>query len=728
MQPTTENTEKIQGTVERITFHNPENGFSVLRVQVDGYPDLITIVGQAFNIAVGETIECEGTWQRDKTYGKQFKSSHPIQAVLPHTLAGMEKYLASGMIRGVGPHTAKLLINAFGDQVFAVLDKEPEKLATLPGIGKKRKKQIIASWSQQQSIQNTMVFLQSYGMSVNKAVRIHKTYGDRAKDKITENPYQLAFDVQGIGFKSADELAMRLGFEKQSIHRAQAGIHHVLQEHCQQGHCAARHEALIEKCSELLEIDASIIQEAINKEVSQQHLIIDQLEEETAIFPALFYHAELSAAQELIRLLQGKLPWGEIDVMKAIPWVEEKTQLQLADSQKQAIEIALQHKVMIITGGPGVGKTTIVNSMLYMMRAKRLSVALCAPTGRAAKRLAESTRLTAKTIHRLLGFNPETRSFKHDDTNPLPIDVLIIDEASMIDILLLHHLLKAVPDHAAVFFLGDVDQLPSVGSGAILMDMIRSNIIPTVKLTEIFRQAANSHIILNAHRINTGELPLPNDSALSDFFTIYADSPDEIQQQLLTLVTTRIPSFMPCNPITDIQILTPMNRGQLGTIALNSVLQQALNGEAQPKISRFGLTYSPGDKVIQTVNNYDKDVFNGDIGFIAHIDLDKAVVKIAFDHKIVEYEFNELDELSLAYAISIHKSQGSEFPIVIIIVSTQHYLMLAKNLLYTGVTRGKRLVILLGSKKAVHIAVNNNQENKRLTKLAEHLSVLNHEI
>ena len=712
--------ELVHGLIERVTFHNPQNGFCVLRVKTQDSPDLITVVGYAGHLAVGEHIECNGRWHQDATYGKQFKADH-LQCIPPSSLDGIEKYLSSGLIKGVGPATAKILIEKFGEEVFKVLENEPERLMAVSGITKKRKKQIIDSFAAQKSVKDIMVFLQSHGVSTTRAVKIYKYYGDAAISKVTENPYRLAKDIQSIGFKTADDLAVRLGCDLNSIERARAGVHHVLNMHCEHGHVAAAYQHLIDESAALLEIDSSIIQSAIDEEIKSGTLILEQLENQSCIFTVLLHQAERESTAHLLRILNGNLPWGEIDFPRAIAWVEEKTGLQLANSQKKAIEIVLQHKLAIITGGPGVGKTTVVNSVLKMMQAKRLSVSLCAPTGRAAKRMTETTNVTAKTIHRLLGFNPETRSFSHHEGNPLPIDVLIVDEASMIDIVLFHHLLKAIPDHAAVFFVGDVDQLPSVGPGAVLMDMINSTIIPTVRLTEIFRQASNSKIIVNAHRINQGEIPLPNEIHDSDFYTIYLNNTDEIQSQLIELVSKRLPDYTHCNPLSDIQVLTPMNRGGLGTIALNTLLQKSLNGEAEPKVIRYGFTFSPGDKVIQTVNNYDKDIFNGDIGYVTQVNLDKQMIKVLFDQHLVEYDFSDLDELSLAYAVSIHKSQGSEFPIVIVLLATQHYLLLAKNLLYTAVTRGKRLVVLVGEKKAINIAIKNNQDKNRLTTLSTRL-------
>jgi len=713
-------TERIQGTVERVTFHNPENGFCVIKVSIKGHHDLITIVGNAPKIAAGEHIECLGDWHQDKVYGKQFKASQ-FNLIPPSSLEGIEKYLGSGLVRGVGFQTARILTQAFGEEVFNVLENEPERLMALSGIPIKRKKQILDSWTEQKSVRDIMVFLQTHGVSTARALRIYKTYGDAAIHKVKENPYRLATDIQSIGFKVADELALRLGLAIDSLQRARAGVHYVLHEHCRHGHCAAEYPYLIETSASLLGMPADIIKDAIEEEIAEKKLILEKIDEVDCIFPVLLHEAECEVAEHLSRIFYGKRPWEKIEIHEAIDWVENHTGLQLAESQKNALVMVFSNKLSIMTGGPGVGKTTVVNSILKIMQANTLSVALCAPTGRAAKRLTETTGFKAKTIHRLLGFNAETREFKHHQDHPLPIDALIVDEASMIDTVLLNHLLKAIPDHAALLFVGDVDQLPSVGSGAVLMDMIRSEVISTVRLTEIFRQAADSKIIVNAHRINQGELPLPNEGMSNDFYTIFADNPEDIQTQLLELVSERLPQYLNCNPLTDIQVLTPMNRGGLGSVALNVLLQEKLNYAAEPKIARYGHSFAPGDKVIQIINNYEKDVFNGDIGFVTDVNLAENKLKVSFDYRIVEYAFAELDELSLAYAISIHKSQGSEFPVVVMLLAVQHYMLLAKNLLYTGVTRGKRFVVLLGEKKAVNIAVKNNQENKRLTKLSQRL-------
>lgn len=634
----TQTLDRIEGSIERVTYHSQETGFSVLRVKAKGYSDVITIVANAACIHAGEYILCEGGWVNNKKHGMQFKATK-IQVVPPASLDGIEKYLSSGMVKGIGPHFAKKLVRAFKESVFDVIENNPERLTELAGIGEKRKEQVLAAWSEQKSIRNIMLFLQSHGIGTTRAVRIYKTYGDQAISYVRENPYRLAEDIHGIGFKIADALAQSLGTPKDSMMRAQAGIHYVLQEFCDHGHCAAEYQKLLTASASLLEIPEAIIHQAIDHEVQANRLKLDTINEVSCIFPMPLYHAELAVTQHFLRILKGKLAWGNIDVSKAITWVENKTKLKLSETQKLAIEKVLKHKLCIITGGPGVGKTTIVNSILKIIKAKGLSTALCAPTGRAAKRLTESTGLSAKTIHRLLIFDPITASFKHHQNNPLNLDVLVVDEASMIDITLMQQLLAAIPDHASLLLIGDIDQLPSVSPGAVLKDLIHSNIIPTVRLTEIFRQAANSKIILNAHRINQGEMPLVNETAMSDFFMMYAENPEHIYDQLISLVATRIPQYIQCDPIKDIQVLTPMNRGGLGAWSLNAALQQRLNGHAEPKITRYGRTFALGDKVIQLVNNYDKEIFNGDIGFITDFNLEEQCMKVCFDTRIVTYDF-----------------------------------------------------------------------------------------
>ena len=718
-QQATTPVERLAGSIERITFHSEESGFCVLRVKVKSQRDVVTVIGNAVTIAPGEYIECLGFWINDKTHGLQFKTTE-LKTVRPSTIEGITKYLASGMVKGIGPHFAKQLVKTFGEAVFEIIEQTPNRLREVPGIGEKRYTQIISAWAEQKVIRDIMVFLQSHCVGTARAVRIYKTYGEQAILRVQENPYRLALDIHGIGFKTADAVAERLGIARDSTLRAAAGVRHVLQELCEAGHCAVEIETLVAASVKLLEIAEPIIRQALEDEIHSDHVVQETIGEKDCIFPVNLYQAEVGVMQHLLRLREGELPWGNIATDKAIQWVEEKTHLQLSASQQQALATMLQNKVTIITGGPGVGKTTVVNSILQIVRAKRCNVALCAPTGRAAKRLTETTSCPAKTIHRLLEFNAKTFNFRYQQDYPLPIDFLIVDEASMLDVVLMYHLLKAIPSHAALLLVGDVDQLPSVGPGAVLADIINSNVIATLRLTEIFRQAATSKIIINAHRINQGYMPSDNQEG-SDFYTIYTDTSEDIHDKLLQVVTKRIPERFSFDPLTDIQVLTPMNRGGLGARSLNIILQTALNGQAEPKITRFGWTFAPGDKVIQMVNNYDKDVFNGDVGIIRQIDLEESTLTIFFDGRPVEYDFNELDEVSLAYAISIHKSQGSEYPAVVIPIATQHYTLLARNLLYTAVTRGKKLVVLVGQKKAVGIAVHNVESKHRLTKLSERL-------
>jgi exodeoxyribonuclease V alpha subunit len=724
MQQPTAPLEQLLGSIERVTFHNEETGFCVLRIKVKGRRDLVTVVANAASVTAGESIECSGSWVNDKIHGMQFQAMG-LKVIQPNTLEGMEKYLCSGVIKGIGPYTAKQLIQAFGKVVFDVIENHPRRLLKLQGMGEKRLAYIVNAWKVQKSIREIMVFLQSHGIGVSRAIKIYKTYGKHAIDRVRENPYRLASDIHGMGFKTADTLAIKLGIARDSLIRAQAGIHHVLQELSQSGHCAAQYDMLLKSSESILEISEATIQQAIAAETAAKNLIADDIDDKSCIYLKKFYQAEVATAQYLLRLKQDKLPWGIIDTDKAIPWVESQTRLQLASSQKDAIRSVIQNKVSIITGGPGVGKTTIIHSILRIISAKRMRIELCAPTGRAAKRLSESTGRCAKTIHRLLEYEPQSFLFKYNQGNPLPVDFLIIDEASMVDVNLMHQILRAVPSHASLLLVGDVDQLPSVGPGNVLADIINSNVIATVRLTEIFRQVANSKIVINSHRINQGQMPYSQDKKEpGDFYILYADTPEDIYNKLIPIVTRHIPRYMQCDPVRDIQVLTPMNLGSLGTKSLNFGLQAALNATAEPKITRYGWTFAPGDKVIQIINNYEKEVFNGDIGTIRDIDLEESVLHIQFDERVVKYDFSELDEINLAYAISIHKSQGSEYPVIVIPLATQHYNLLARNLLYTGVTRGKKLVVLIGQRKAIGMAVKNNRANQRLTKLAQRLADL----
>ena len=715
--------ESLQGTIERITFHSEASGFCVLRVNCKGIRDIVTITGICPPIHAGALIESSGNWVNDKQYGQQFKASS-IRIIPPSTLEGITKYLGSGLIKGIGPVFAKTLVKGFGESIFEVIEKTPEKLLSLEGIGQKRIAKITSAWEEQKAVREIMVFLQSHGIGTARSARIYKTYGDHAIDKITENPYRLASDIHGIGFKTADELAMKLGIGENALIRARAGVIHVIQEINTEGHCAIFQDTLIKKATLMLEIPKEIIVEAIDAEIAEQKLILDAIDNKPCLYISWLYYAEVGVARNIHRLLKAVCPWDKINIASALKWVENQTHLSLSNSQKQALEMAVNSKVVCITGGPGVGKTTIVNSIIRIIQAKNAKVSLCAPTGRAAKKLSESTGIDAKTIHRLLEFNPKTGGFNYNDDNLLQTDLLVIDEASMVDITLMNSVLKSLPDHAGVLIVGDIDQLPSVGAGRVLADIIASEKVPTVKLTEIFRQAAKSQIIVNAHRINHGKMPLKMDKGIAtDFYIINADTPEAIYAKLTKVLVDRIPKVFKLNPIDDVQILTPMNRGGLGVKSLNIELQKLLNPNPKASITKFGSKFGMGDKVVQTVNNYDKSVFNGDLGIIKKVDHIELELTISFDAIDVIYDFNELDEIDLAYATSIHKSQGSEYPVVIIPIAMQHYMLLQRNLLYTGVTRGKQLVILVGEGKAIAMAVKNITQNKRLTRLADRIQM-----
>ena len=714
--------EPLSGLVERVTFHSPETGFCVLRLKVRGQRDLVTLVGHAASISAGEFVQASGTWVNDRNHGLQFKADF-LRATPPTTVEGIEKYLGSGLIRGIGPVYAKKLVKAFGEAVFDVIEQEPDKLRQVTGIGPKRAQRIVAGWADQKVIREIMIFLHSHGVGTSRAVRIFKTYGPDAIRLITENPYRLARDIRGIGFKTADAVAAKLGIEKTAMIRARAGIGYALAEATDQGHCGVPVAELIPLAVKLLEIDASILETAAELERQDGAVVADTLGGEPCLFLAGLHRAEQAIAERLRRLAGGPVPWPAIDAEKAIPWVEAKAGITLAEGQREALRQAVAAKLLVITGGPGVGKTTLVNSILTVLKAKGVSIALAAPTGRAAKRLTESTGLEARTIHRLLETDPQAGGFKRDETNPLDCDLLVVDETSMVDVSLMNALLRAVPGRAALLLVGDVDQLPSVGPGQVLADVIGSGAVPVVRLTEIFRQAATSRIIVNAHRINAGRMPeWPKAGEDSDFYFVEAATPEAGVAKLIEMVRDRIPRRFGADPVRDVQILCPMNRGGLGARSLNIELQKVLNPPGESRVERFGWTFGPGDKVMQVENNYDKEVYNGDLGIVSAVDSEEGTLTATFDGRPVTYDFGELDEIVLAYATTIHKSQGSEYPVVVIPVVTQHYTMLQRNLIYTGVTRGKRLVVMLGQRRALAMAVRGTQGRRRWTKLGEWLS------
>jgi len=624
------------------------------------------------------------------------------------------------MIRGIGPVYAKKLVRAFGANVFDVIESDSERLREVDGIGPVRAERITSAWAEQKAVREIMMFLHGHGVGTARAVRIFKTYGADAVQVMSENPYRLARDIRGIGFRTADAIAMRLGIGTTAMIRLRAGVAHALAEAMDDGHCGLPAEELLPMAEGLLDAPEDLIRRAINEELAAGNVVADRVGETPCVFLAGLYRAEQGIADRMHRIASAPLPWPPIDADKALPWIERRIGLTLAPSQSTAIRLALSSKVLVVTGGPGVGKTTIVNAILRILGAKGAGLLLCAPTGRAARRMTETSGFEARTIHRLLEVDPMTGGFRRSASNPVDCDLLVVDEASMVDVPLMHALVKAVPDHAALLIVGDIDQLPSVGPGQVLADVIGSGAVPVVRLTEVFRQAAMSRIIVNAHRINDGIVPdLDRPEAISDFYFVPADDPESAVARILELVRTRIPRRFDLDPIRDIQVLCPMNRGGVGARSLNIELQAAMNPAGERKVERFGWTFAPGDKVMQIENDYDKEVYNGDIGRIDDVDPELGEVTVRFDHRAVTYGFGELDALVPAYATTIHKSQGSEYPAVVIPLMTQHYVMLQRNLLYTGVTRGKRLVVLVGQRKAVAIAVRAASGRRRWSKLRE---------
>lgn len=797
----------VNGVIERITYRNEENGFTVMRLKIKNKKELLTIVGEIATIAVGETVTATGKWFNDLRYGLQLKATN-VNIILPNTIDGIKKYLGSGLIKGIGPHYAAKIVNVFGLDTIVMLENSPEKLLDIKGLGKNKAELIAISWRDNKNIRDIMIFLQSHNVTTAMANKIFRNYGADSINILKTNPYKLAKDIRGVGFLSADKIAINMGVDPNSIQRASAAINYILNESASNGHCCLPEGVLLDKVEMDLRISRDILVKALKEEITNKDLIsveqsqlessindtlnnnnddiannnddiidsnakqiIKEQSQDNLIFLPVFLNCEKYIAKKLIELNSyGDALGKDIDIHNAIIWLETEYKIRLSDSQKQALKIITTNKVSVITGGPGTGKTTLINSLVKILGdynlnnlTQRPKIKLAAPTGRAAKRLSESTKKHASTIHRLLEFDPATGGFKYNAQNQLKCDLLILDESSMIDVQLISMLLKALSPNTNLIFVGDIDQIPSVGPGQILVDIINSGVLPVVRLNKIFRQAANSNIITNAHLINKGMMPKLSDSAdnqNSDFWFCEALNPEAavrrigiiLQHELVQIIKDgKMPRLNhrarfkntnvenedgnknvenTNNDINnydfdikrDVQILSPMQKGSVGVKSLNIELQKILNPQySMNSIEKYGQTYGIGDKVIQTENNYEKLVFNGDIGFIIDIDKENQKLIINFDYRDIDYNFDELDQICLAYAITIHKSQGSEYPIVIIPIMTQHFVMLNKNLLYTAITRGKNLVILVGQRNAIGMAVSNQSISKRYTKLRDWL-------
>ncbi len=766
--------ETLSGILERIVYENPDSGYTVGRFSAYGHSELVTIVGNLASVNAGESLLLSGKWTNNPKYGAQFQIDR-YETIQPATVNGIRKYLGSGMIKGIGPKMATRIVSKFGMDTIDVIEQTPEKLADVEGIGKKRVKMIQQAWEEQREIKNVMLFLQSHNVSTSHATKIYKTYQNESIPIVTSNPYRLADDIYGIGFVTADTIAQNLGIDRNNPHRIQAGIKYVLSQKADEGHVFQHPYQLIEACEEILQQDTRTIELGVltlnqKEEVvltsqdgqveifaedgeitnwlngskdetlaESENIYIDvydetgelpdedipdhafKIKEETAVYLAPFYYAEMGVVNQFQRLLSsGRQYSSNLDISQSLTQLEQEMDIQFAFQQKEAIVAALTKRALILTGGPGTGKTTTTIGMIRLFEVDNRRIVLAAPTGRAAKRLSETTDREAKTIHRLLEFSPHDGGFKRNRENPLDADVVIIDEMSMVDIVLMNKLMQAIPSHATVILIGDTDQLPSVGAGNVLKGLIESNRIPVVTLTEIFRQAQQSMIVTNAHLINSGDTPILTGPKDRNFFFIEEEEPEDIVEQITSLISDRLPRHNNYHPIDDIQLLCPMRRGILGTENFNKCLQDELNPYAEQTI-RGWHTFKSGDKVMQIRNNYDYDVFNGDIGRIAAIDQVEKLLAVRFSDKQVVYDMADLNELVLAYATTIHKAQGSEYPVVVMPIHTQHYIMLQRNLLYTGITRAKEMVVIVGTRQALNICIRNNQVIRRNSYLAERL-------
>jgi exodeoxyribonuclease V alpha subunit len=723
---------RLSGQIETVVFTNEESGFTIARARVAGRRDPVTVVGGLLAPVPGECLEMEGDWAFHPRFGEQFKVERFTTRV-PATVDGIRRYLGSGLIKGLGPVMAGRIVDRFGAQTLAVIEQESERLAEVPGIGRKRIAMVAAAWRTQREVRDLMLFLQSHGVGAGYAVRIFKHYGNRAAALVRENPYRLATDIEGIGFLTADRIAEKIGFPRNAPLRLAAGVLYLLQQLADEGHVFFPERELIGRATETLQVEPERVASVLPALAADNRIRIEEPlpagpgpaeAGARAVFLAGLHRCEAEAARKLRVLIEVPSGRPAVDAEKALAWAERRLAIRLSADQQAAVRGAVTQKVMVITGGPGTGKTTIVSAVLSIFGRLQVQVLLAAPTGRAAKRMSEATGHDARTIHRLLEYHPQKGGFQRGEAHPLDCDVLIVDEASMIDTLLMHHLLNALPAAAGLILVGDVNQLPSVGPGRVLGDIIDSATVPVVRLTEIFRQARCSRIIVNAHRINAGILPELDpagaEDVAQDFFFIEREDPEEALSAILELVATRVPRRFGFDPLSEIQVLTPMHKGVVGAANLNQRLQAALN-PGEGGVARGDRLFRVGDKVMQVRNNYDKELFNGDIGRISAIDPGRRELAVVFEGREVDYEFAELDEIVLAYAVSVHKAQGSEYPAVVFPVLTQHNLLLQRNLLYTAITRARRLAVLVGTRRALAMAVKSRRREHRHTRLRERL-------
>lgn len=709
--------EHLRCVVERITYQNADNGYTVLKCAVKNYSDLVTVVGTMPDTHVGSVLSLEGIWKMDARYGRQF-SVEKFEETLPATVYGIEKYLGSGLVKGVGPKFAKRIVEKFGKDTLNIIEDTPDKLLTVQGIGKVRVDRIKTSWQEQKEIKNIMLFLQSHEVSTSHATKIFKTYGSESIAIVKENPYRLADDIWGIGFKTADSIAQKMGIDKGKFVRLRSGIFYTLNKLAEAGHCYATREQLIGKARELLEVEDAELEITLDEMIRTNDVIREVAGEQEAVYLPPYYFSESGCAKRLFRLMSCGKKKSE-DAEEILKKVAASSEITYDEIQWKAVKTAISSKVMVLTGGPGTGKTTTTLGIISAYKQAGCQIILAAPTGRAAKRMSEATGMEAKTIHRLLEYKPP-EGYQKNEEYPLEGDVLILDECSMIDIMLMYNLLKALPEQMSLILVGDIDQLPSVGAGNVLRDIIDSGCVSVVRLTRIFRQAQGSRIIMNAHRINKGESIDMRGGKDSDFFFVTKESNQEVLDTIVQYCRTNLPRYYHVDPLQDIQVLTPMQRGECGAVNLNQVLQEAMN-PSKIFLRRGGTQYRLKDKVMQIRNDYDKEVFNGDIGTITKVDMEERELTVLFEEREVIYDVTELDELTLAYAVTIHKSQGSEYPIVVMPFTMSHFVMLQRNLLYTGVTRAKKILVLVGEKKAVYYAIKNETTTGRNTMLARRL-------